>query len=218
MNVAFNRAIARPSAKLFGRVGLRGYAVATKDSVELPIRLYGLDGNYAVALFTAAQKTSNLKEVDSSFRQLEKVMKHAELREFLANPALRKEDKSLFVKEMTKLCGDNKVFSNFLQVLSDNNRLSLLQKIYLKFHELMKAKNNEVTVTVTTATPLDEQSMLRLQRALSKSSFVKGKLVMNNKVTPSILGGIVLEIGDMIVDASIQSKVTKLNQALNESI
>lgn len=138
----------------------------------------------------------------------------------MSNPALSSQDKKAVVDTLSRASKAEQTVSNFLNVLAENNRLSLLPAIADKFETLSNASKGIVEATITSATALDTRTINRLQTAISKSSFVGSgkKLIVNNKVNPDILGGLVVEVGDRTVDLSVSAKIAKLNKLLSDDI
>ncbi|KAK6200505.1 F1F0-ATPase subunit [Scheffersomyces amazonensis] len=202
------------------RAFTRSLATASK-SVKPPIQLFGLDGTYANALYSASVQDSS---VDTSYQALSKIQNLIEtdpkVKEYLTNPALNKQDRATVISTISSSLKLDKTTTNFLNVLSQNNRLGNLKSIYEKFSLLNDAHNGIIEAKVTSAKPLDSKILKRLQTAISKSEFVgQGKtLKLTNPVNPEILGGLVVEVGDKTVDLSIQAKVAKLNQSLKEAL
>lgn len=85
---------------------------------------------------------------------------------------------------------------------------------------LNDAHNGVIEAKVTSAKPLESKVLKRLESSIGGSSFVgQGKtLKLKNEVNPDIKGGLVVEVGDRIVDVSIANKVAKLNQTLRENL
>ncbi|ODQ66090.1 F-type H+-transporting ATPase oligomycin sensitivity conferral protein [Nadsonia fulvescens var. elongata DSM 6958] len=201
-------------------MAVRGMATATKSSVP-PVQLFGLDGTYASALYTAAAKSSALEAVEKSLSKLKSIVsKDPKLAEIIANPALSQSDKTAIVEIITKAASLDSASANLLSVLAENNRLAILPEVLSKYETLVNAYHGLVEATVTSAQSLDAKTLSTIEAALAASEFVgEGKkLQLTNKVNSDILGGLVVEIGDKTVDLSVQTKVTRLNQALNESI
>ncbi|KAJ8129968.1 hypothetical protein O1611_g3662 [Lasiodiplodia mahajangana] len=75
-------------------------------------------------------------------------------------------------------------------------------------------------MVVTSAQPLDNKTLSRLETAVSKSQYVgQGKkLKVTNTVNPEILGGLVVEIGDRTIDLSVSSKIAKMNKLLTDTL
>lgn len=202
------------------RVFTRSLASAAK-SVKPPIQLFGLDGTYANALYSASVQDSSVEKSYQALTKINKLIKEDEkVKLFLANPALTKDDRKLVIDTISKSLSLDKTVTNFLTVLSENNRLANLDSIYEKFGQLNDASQGIVEARITSAKALDSKILKRLQASISKSSFVgEGKsLKVSNAVNPDILGGLIVEVGDRTVDLSISSKVSKINQSLSEAL
>jgi len=201
------------------RVFYRG--LATAKSVKPPIQLFGIDGTYATALYSASVQDSSVAQ---SFQELSKVdnliKTDAKVKNFLLDPSLTKQDKTSVIETIAKKLSLEKTTTNFLKVLSENNRLDHLSGIYEKFGQLNDASQGVVEAKITSAKPLESKILKRLQTSIAKSSFVgEGKtLKLSNDVNPDILGGLIVEVGDRTVDLSIQAKVAKINQSLAEAL
>lgn len=195
--------------------------LASAASVKPPVQLFGLDGTYATALYTAAAKASNLDSAAKSLESLKTVTADAKVASFLENPALSVQDRAIVVETLSQQVPsiDSSV-SNFLKVLAENNRLDLLPSVISQFKVLIDAHSGVVEAIVTSADSLDSKILKKIEAAVGKSKFVgSGKsLRLTNKVNPDIQGGLIVEVGDRTVDLSIASKIAKLNQALKESI
>lgn len=120
---------------------------------------------------------------------------------------------------LSEAVGGDKTLTNFLSVISENNRLALIPGIIEKFETLVNASKGLVEATVTSATELDKKTLNRIQSAIAGSSFVgSGELKLNQKVNPDILGGLIVEVSERTVDVSVASKIARLNTLLNEPI
>jgi F-type H+-transporting ATPase subunit O len=111
--------------------------------------------------------------------------------------------------------------TNLLTVLVENGRLGETQKVIQGFQNLMMAHRGELVVTVTSATPLDADTLTKVKEMLGKSVLKDGtvkSLKVENKVKPGILGGLVVEFGDKTIDLSVSSKVAKFSKMLNDLI
>ncbi|KAF4304387.1 putative ATP synthase oligomycin sensitivity conferral [Botryosphaeria dothidea] len=215
--------VARPAAAPRA-VAVRSYAqAANTQSVKPPVALYGVDGTYASALYTAAAKTSALEPVSKALENLNNVFKKdPKLSEVLSTPTLTEGDKKQIVAELQKLVGSQDkdgVVKNFLETLAENNRLGLLEPITENFAQLMGAYRGEIELNVTSAQPLDNKVLSRLESAVSKSSYAQGKkLKVVPKVNPDIKGGLIVEIGDRTIDLSVSARLAKMNKLLQDTL
>nr|OQO24153.1 ATP synthase subunit 5, mitochondrial [Rachicladosporium sp. CCFEE 5018] len=204
---------------------VRGFADAKAGAdTKPPIALFGLDGTYASALYTAAAKSSALDPVSKAMDSLAATFKRdPKLHSILTAPTLSVSDKKQIVAELHKSTGvtdKSKTLDNFLDTLAENNRLNVLDGVAEKFGLLMSASRGEVELTITSAAPLDQKVVRQLEAAISKSQYVgQGKkLKVVPKVNPEIKGGLVVEIGDRTIDLSVSSKIAKMNKLLQDTL
>ncbi|KAF1851714.1 OSCP-domain-containing protein [Cucurbitaria berberidis CBS 394.84] len=218
-----------PRAPIAARYAVtRSYAAAaaapTGAANKPPVALFGVDGTYASALYTAAAKTNALDPTAKSLESLSSVFKKdPKLSEVLRAPTLSVSDKKQIVQELQKHLGNadkEGIVKNFLATLADNNRLGVLEGVVEKFGVLISAHRGEIELVVTSAAPLDNRTLSRLEAAITKSQYVANgqTLKVVSKVNPDIRGGIVVEIGDRTIDLSVSSKMAKLNKLLKDTL
>ncbi|KAH6618526.1 ATP synthase delta subunit-domain-containing protein [Boeremia exigua] len=213
-----------PRAPIAARFA-RGYAAAAPSSAATkpPVALFGVDGTYASALYTAAAKTNALDGTAKSLEQLATIFqKDAKLAEILRAPTLSVSDKQQIVAELQKHVGADKdgIVKNLLDTLAQNNRLGVLEGVVENFSVLMGAHRGEIELVVTSAAALDNKTLSRLEAAISKSQYVAQgqKLKVVSKVNPEIRGGLIVEIGDRTIDLSVSSKMAKMNKLLKDTL
>jgi F-type H+-transporting ATPase subunit O len=214
--LSFRRATASPALR---QSILRTYAA--QANAQPPIQLFGVDGTYATALYSAAAKQGSLDNVTSALSKLQNTLKaDKKVLTLIGNPTLSMQDKKAIVDVLAKAAGGDKSISNLLSVMADNNRLGMLPQVAEAYEQLISAGKGEVEVTITSAAQLDSKVLKQLESSIGKSKFAgQGKkLKVQNKVNPEILGGLVVEIGDRTIDLSVQNKITKLNKMLTDAI
>ncbi|KAK4507247.1 hypothetical protein PRZ48_000982 [Zasmidium cellare] len=218
----------RVAAPRFQRAATRSFAEAAAKpadaSARPPIELFGVDGTYASALYTAASKSQSLDSVSKALESLTSTFeKDSRLQALISAPTLTAEDKKQIIAELQKTTGvqdKTNTVSNFLDTLAENNRLSVLEGVCSKFAQLISASRGEVEMTIISAAPLDAKVVKQLETAVSKSQYVGAnkKLKVVPKVDPTIRGGLVVEIGDRTIDLSVSSRMAKMNKLLQETL
>ncbi|KAJ5881480.1 uncharacterized protein N7529_000152 [Penicillium soppii] len=200
--------------------GLRSYATAQESRV--PVALFGVDGTYASALYTASSKSSALDQTARGIASLGEAFKaDKKLSTILSAPTLTNADKKTIIAELAKVAGADKagIIQNFLETLAENNRLGSLEGVCEKFATLMGAHRGEIDLNITSAQELDAKTLTRLEKAVAKSEYSQGKkLKVVAKVNPDLVGGLVVEIGGRTVDLSVSSKIAKMNKALTDAV
>ncbi|EMD69158.1 hypothetical protein GGP41_004830 [Bipolaris sorokiniana] len=216
-----------PRAPIAARyAATRSYAAAAPSgsAIKPPVALFGVDGTYASALYTAAAKTNALEPTAKSLSNLQGVFqKDAKLNDILHAPSLSVSDKQQIVQELQKHIGGadkEGIVKNLLNTLAENNRLSVLKGVVEKFGVLMGAHRGEVELTVTSAAPLDNRTISRLETAIKNSKYVTSgqTLKVVPKVNPEIRGGLIVEIADRTIDLSVANKMAKMNKLLTEAL
>ncbi|CAI2187702.1 11222_t:CDS:2 [Funneliformis geosporum] len=130
----------------------RGYAAPASKSVKIPLTLYGIEGRYSTALFSAAFKQHNLEKVETELKKVKTVIeKDLNIRSFLEDPSLSRQKKKDGVKQLLKDGNYSDTTKNFFKVLAENGRLTQTLKIIDAYESLMTANRNEIPVTIISA-------------------------------------------------------------------
>lgn len=185
--------------------------------VKPPIQVFGLEGRYATALYSAASKQKTLDGVEKDLLKFQDSIKtNPNVMDFLNNPSIKRKDKVEALKAICSKASVKPETANVLTLLAENGRLSKLNQMINTFKLLMSATRGEVVCEVITAKPMDADMKSGLESAL-KGFLKKGEvLLLTTKTDPSILGGMIVSIGDKYVDMSTASKVKKYSDILTQ--
>merc|ERR1719295_823014 len=176
--------------------------------VTAPIQLFGIEGRYAHALFSAASKEKKLEAVEKELKDVQALLKqNPKLAEFLASPVVKRQEKQDVLQKVLTQQKASNITTNLFAAIAENGRVTKVSGILSAFGQIMSAYRGEVSCSVTTAKALDATSMKQLEAALQ--GFVKKgeKLQITTQVDPSIIGGMIVNIGDKFVDMSIATKI-----------
>ncbi|XP_029177168.1 ATP synthase subunit O, mitochondrial [Nylanderia fulva] len=182
----------------------------TQQLVKPPIQVFGLEGRYATALYSAASKQKALDAVEKDLVTFQGLLKtDIKLRDFVKDPSIKRKDKAEAFKAIGSKVNLNPATANLLTILAENGRLTKVNQIINLYKLIMAANRGEVVCEVVTAKPLDADTKSKLESAL-KGFLKKGQtILLTAKVDPSIIGGMVVSIGDKYVDMSVASKIKK---------
>lgn len=215
------RALLLSAPSSLARRHVASSGAAAPRAPRAPLQLHTLDGRYAVALFNAAARVGSLSEVEKdAARLVAAVRADAPLRSVLESPAVDRKMKATAVAAMGKtLRLEAPQTGALLNLMLENRRLPLLEKVCLSFATLMQAHRSEVRVNVTSHMPLDAAALKRIEEAVSRNSAFahaggSSKLRVVNSVNPAILGGLIVEVGDLTVDLSASTRISKITRAL----
>jgi len=103
-------------------------------------------------------------------------------------------------------------FQQFLSVLADNRRLTVLPDIAALFEQLRREAEGVVKVAVTSATTMSDEELERLAVALRKR--FSREVAMSHRVDPDLIGGAIIDAGDVVIDGSLRSKLSRLHTAI----
>ncbi|KAG6461938.1 hypothetical protein O3G_MSEX012946 [Manduca sexta] len=192
---------------------------ATAQLIKPPVQVFGLEGRYASALYSAATKSKALDSVEKELSQFQQSIKtDAKLKEFIVNPTLKRNLKVDALKHVATKTNLSATTSNLLGLLAENGRLDKLEAVINAFKIMMAAHRGEVTCEVITAKPLDQAQRQNLEAALKKFLKNNETLQLTAKVDPSLIGGMIVSIGDKYVDMSVASKVKKYTELISAAV
>ncbi|XP_028582941.2 ATP synthase peripheral stalk subunit OSCP, mitochondrial [Podarcis muralis] len=198
----FSTSLIRPASKL----------------VQPPIQVFGLEGRYATALYSAASKQKKLDQVEKELTRVLTLLKDPKLSVIVMNPHVKSAVKQKTVNEILAKEKMSPVTVNFINLLAENGRLKNTPGVISAFAKIMSAFRGEVLCSVTTAQPLDEANLTELKAALN-GFLAKGEILkLEIKTDPTILGGMVVSIGEKFVDMSTKTKIQKLSKIMRETV
>merc|ERR1711976_49775 len=193
---------------------------ATRESlVKAPIQLFGLEGRYAHALYSAASKEKKLDVVEKEIAAFKNVVStDKKFSSFITDPSIKRKDKATAMEAAAKKQNYSPVTSNFLTAMAENGRLTKVDSIIGAFQTIMAAHRGDVVCTVKTAKPLERNQMKDLEAAL-KLFLKKGEnLQLSVEVDPALVGGMTVNIGDKFVDMSIAAKIKKYSTLIKQAV
>uniref|UniRef100_A0A2M4CZ33 Oligomycin sensitivity conferral protein n=1 Tax=Anopheles darlingi TaxID=43151 RepID=A0A2M4CZ33_ANODA len=183
---------------------------AAAQLVKPPVQVFGLEGRYACALYSAASKTKALDAVEKDLKGLQNQMRtDPKVRDLLRDPTTKRNVKAAALKDVAAKVKFNAATGNLLTVLAENGRLGRLDGIINAFSLIMAAERGEVVCEVKTAKPLDDGQRKQLENALKAFLKPNQTIQLTAKVDPALIGGMVVSIGDKYVDMSVASKIKK---------
>jgi len=195
-------------------------SVATRAKlVAPPIHLFGIEGRYAHALYSAATKEKKLDVVEKDLNNLRSVLKtDVKLREFMTNPVVKRSDKRDTLGLTLKKQNYSNITLNLMAALAENGRLNKLNGVFGAFDKLMSAHRGEVICVVTTAKPLDQAYLKELRTSL-EAFLKKGEVLqLETKVDPALIGGMIVNLGDRYVDMSTATKIKTYTNLISQAV
>jgi F-type H+-transporting ATPase subunit delta len=164
---------------------------------------------YARSLFAVAREQGKLDVLREQLGQLADALReHRELAVFFFSPYFSTKEKQ---EALTKLLdGADPVLLNFLNVLIENHRMPVIFHIRRQYERQWDEENKTLPVEITSAIELDSATTESLGKRIGERAGRKVQLTA--RVDPDILGGIVLRVGNSILDASIRNRLEQLRR------
>lgn len=164
---------------------------------------------YAKAILSLAQENNSLEGVNNDMILITKTVSESQdLEEMLSNSVIKIADKKAVLLKVFPQVSE--ITKQLFNVLSDNKRIDLLNRVAKSFDDLYKIKSGKQEATVTTAFPITKElTALVLEKT---KQFTDKKVELTNVIDEEILGGFILRIGDLQYNASVASKLNKLKR------
>ena len=164
---------------------------------------------YADALFGAAQDGDKLDEVHEQLDEFADAMNESsDMRVFFFSPYFSSAEKREAIQ--SAVSGADAEVVNFLELLAEKHRMPAVFAIRNRFDELWAEARKRLEVRLTSAVELDRGVVDKVGAELERQT--GREIDMTADVDPDILGGLVLRVGNMVLDASLQSKLEKLRK------
>jgi F-type H+-transporting ATPase subunit delta len=166
---------------------------------------------YAHALFDVAKEKGKLDEARDQLGQFaDAVDGNRDLQVFFFSPYFSSAEKKAGVRRA--IDGADPEFLNFLDLVIDKQRMPEIFRIRRQFEELWKYENRRIDVTVTSAVELDPAVVAKIGEEIERQTGQEVDLA--SRVDAEILGGVVLQVGNMVLDASIRNRLEKLRKSV----
>ena len=172
---------------------------------------------YASSLVELGQDKKILSDIEEELKFIAGMMiDNKDFRHFLVSPGITKDSKKDFIEKIFKgKLSDYMV--NFLKVLIDNDRQSAIVEINEALAGFIDDVNNRQRVTIVTSVDLD--STLKSKLAAKLKDIFKKEIIIKEEIDPSILGGIIIKVGDTVIDGSLAKDLRNIkNNLLNSKV
>lgn len=167
---------------------------------------------YAEAVLDLAAQSQLSDAIYEDLKLVTRVINgHPELSLILKHPSIPAEEKR---KVVVKLFGGNvqELTIRLLELLLDKRRFYLIDSIQTEYHELLNRRKNIVSASLYCAERLSDSAVADIKARLTEH--LGKKLELDVKVDPSLIGGVVLKLGDQVIDGSLKGKLRSMERVL----
>jgi ATP synthase F1 delta subunit len=169
---------------------------------------------YAEALFEVAKEKGKLDAIRDELGQFADALDgNRELQVFFFSPYFSSAEKASGLQRAVS--GADQELLNFLELLIEKGRMPEVFRVRRQLDELWKHENRRIDVTVTSAVELDRAVVEKVGEEIERQTGQKVELA--SRVDGEILGGIVLQVGNMVLDASIRARLEKLRKSVAQA-
>jgi F-type H+-transporting ATPase subunit delta len=171
---------------------------------------------YALALYELAKENSELEAVEKSVKELLAIYNaNIDLRSFIKNPTQSQSSQLEVLNKISIQMSLSKIIQNFLYILVIKRRIFFFNPIFLNFLSLVSKKKGEITASLISSKNLTNEELENLNTELSQA--MKTTVTFDYKVDETLIGGLKMQIGSLMVDTSIKSKLKKYEQIMLEA-
>jgi F-type H+-transporting ATPase subunit delta len=164
---------------------------------------------YSRALFEVAKEHDILDEVHDELGQFaDELDGNHDLQVFFFSPYFSSQERKDGIRKMIE--GAEEQFVRFLELLAERHRMPAIFRIRRAFDELYAEERKLLPVTVTSAVELDEDTVNEIARKIEEQT--GRKVELSAKVDPDVIGGLVMRVGNIVMDGSIRSRLERLRK------
>ena len=171
--------------------------------------------SYALALYELAKESKELNKVEEGMKGLGKLLlDNKDFREIIQNPTIKKEEKRNVMFTIAEQNNFSLILKKFLGYLSLKNRLFFLNQIVDSFLNFLSKDKGELKAKLLSSKELTKNELEKIQTELSDD--FKSPIKIEYKYDKNLLGGLVLQVGSIMVDTSIKTKLKQLEKNMVE--
>ena len=172
--------------------------------------------SYAVALYELAKENSELNNAEDGMNGLKKLLNdNSDFKEMISNPTARKEEKKKVIFEIADRYNFSQTLKKFLGFITIKNRLFFLDQIIDSFLNIISINKGELKVKLVSSKQLSKKELGNFQSELSKD--FKSPIKVDYKYDPNLIAGLIIQVGSVMVDTSIKSKLKQLEKNMIEA-
>ncbi|GAA6147733.1 MAG: F0F1 ATP synthase subunit delta [Pseudomonadota bacterium] len=175
----------------------------------------GIAQRYATAIFEISRDNKDLGSLEAGVDTLAAALDDsADLRDLIQSPVYSRDAQGKAMAALADKMSLPVVLKNSLGLMAEKRRLFVLPQLIAQLRDLIAAEKGEVTAEVTSAKALTKTQETKLSKVLSAQ--VGKDVKLNTAVDESLIGGLIVKVGSKMIDTSVKSKLSALQNAMKE--
>ena len=172
--------------------------------------------SYALALYQLAEENSELGKVENEMNALKKLLiDGSDFKEMILNPTIKKDEKKNIISTIAQTNNFSQTGKKFLGFLTTKNRLFFLNQIIESFLNFLSKTKGELKAKLLSAKELSKMEIEKIEKELS--SDFNSPIKIEYKHEPNLIGGLIIQVGSIMVDNSIKNKLKQLEKNMIEA-
>ena len=176
----------------------------------------GITQRYALALLelsSEANKTDEYVSILSNFLKI--YSSDNNLKNYIKNPTNTNQSQKEVFEKILNVMNADKIIKNFFFILINKKRIFFVSEIIEEFLKLVSHKKGEISANLYSSKQIDNKTISEIEKEISEN--VKGTIKLKSEIDESLIGGVVLQIGSLMIDTSIKNKLANYKKVLLES-
>ncbi len=173
-------------------------------------------GRYSLALYELAEENKVVDEIENhSSSIIDLISKSYDFNYLIKNPTINKENQLQAILKLSEYYKLNNLLTKFLSFLISKRRFFYVERILKDFIETCSKKRGELKAELTSSRQLTENEVNNIKEELNKN--FSSKIKLNYTYDPSLIGGLIVQVGSAMVDTSIKNKLQQLENKMIEA-
>jgi len=172
--------------------------------------------SYALALYELAKENSELNKVEDGMNGIKALLNESsDFKEMILNPTVTKEEKNKVIIKIVDQYSFSQTFKKFLSFLTIKNRLFFLNQIIDSFLNFTSSNKGELKAELLSSKKLSKDELEKIRNELSKD--FQSPIKIDYKHDPDLIAGLIIQIGSVMIDTSIKTKLRQLQKNMIEA-
>ena len=171
---------------------------------------------YSLALFELASEASLLSKIEENSNAfLKLILDNKDFSSLLKDPTINRDTLISIIKKISENSNLEMLFVTFLNFLITKRRFFFIEQILISFNKICSEKRGELKAEIKSAKELSQDEINKITEELSNS--FKSKIKLNYNYDQSLIGGLVVQVGSIMIDTSIKNKLQQIENRMIEA-